>query len=47
MRILRGKSRPFSDQEAVCRNAKRYVVVQTAPAAPLIVAKPHFLLEVW
>jgi len=37
---------PFGDQEAVGRNAKRGVMVEAAPSAPLVVPETNFLFEV-
>src|SRR3954470_15888567 len=41
-----GNPRPFGDQEAIGCDAKRGVMVETAPAAALEVPEPKFLLEV-
>src|SRR3954462_764993 len=40
-----GNPRPFGDQEAIGCDAKRGVMVETAPAAALEVPEPEFLLE--
>ena len=44
--ILRGGNRlPFGDEESVCRDAQRGMVVKTTPSAPLEMAEPDLLLE--
>src|SRR5215210_5840458 len=40
-----GNPHPFGDQEAIGRHAQTGMVVEAAPATPLIVPEPEFLLE--
>src|SRR5215210_8381661 len=40
-----GNPRPFGNQEAIGRHAQTGVVVEAAPATPLVVPEPEFLLE--
>src|SRR5215208_7191374 len=40
-----GNPHPFGDQEAIGRHAQTGMVVEAAPAAPLVVPEPEFLLE--
>src|SRR3954466_5760163 len=44
-RRLRGNSRPLGDQEGRGRDAQRGVMMEAAPAAPLVVSKAQFLFQ--
>src|SRR3954452_10356507 len=44
-RACGGTLHPFGDKEAIGCDAKRRVMVETAPAAALVVPEPQFLLE--
>lgn len=43
--VLRGKRRPFPDQESVGGDAQRHVMVESAPAPVFIMAEAEFLFE--